>query len=438
MALNVGRCGKPKGVQRPDPHSEEPWVSYQYSWHSFPPPVDHSDNIVITVYSVSFHQGPSIPLDPVQAGGEKERPKSTESVFPWQLIKCWVPEPEPEPDIMVKPFGQWGQIKVVHASEEERPPKPPLSAADRRLARRRANFNKSMQDHQFPVMFTVSKLPKQWGDQPQMGKRWSGRHWLSKANIMSNIFIPTKNSVLYQSFRLESKEILHSALELYDKETLKTCLEAVRIVKQEQYNVSNTTRFMYRGNICKICDNCEGRKCHWNYSCRHCFMPQPLCFLKAKQKVLTSHSITPCYGCPACKHFKSHASNALKRAACDMCESTPQPVDTAQPIAHCATHCTNRLSPLSPQPTLMASKGEANVLKHCISCGQRHKAADCSRQAAVHKLLNQRRRMKALLKIDWETKPEPKATRFHSEADINTLPHFKSGFPNQPWGYRQL
>ena len=121
-----------------------------------------------------------------------------------------------------------------------------------------------------------------------------------------------------------------------------------------------------------------------------------------------------------------------------MCESTPQPVGTAQPIAHCAMHCNNRLSPLSPQPALKASKGEGNILKYCISCGQWHKAADCSRQAKVHKLLNQRRTRKALLNIDWETKPKPKVTTFHSEADSNTLPHFKSGFPNQPWGYCRL
>ena len=121
-----------------------------------------------------------------------------------------------------------------------------------------------------------------------------------------------------------------------------------------------------------------------------------------------------------------------------MCESTPQPVGTAQPIAHGAMHCNSKLSPLSPQPAWRASKGESNILKYCISCGQRHKAAECSRQATVHKLLNQRRKRKALLNIDWETKPKPKVTTFHSEADSNTLPHFKSGFPNQPWGYRQL
>ena len=438
MAQNVGKRGQTGSVQGPNPNSGEPWVSSQYSWHSFPQPSDQSDNTVITVHSASFNEGPPIPLDPVKAKEEGEQSASTKSAVPWQLVRCWVPKPEPESEVLVEPVSQWGQIKVVHANEEEQPPMPPLSATDRRFARRCAAFGRAMQDHQSPTKFTVSQISKQVVGQLQTDRRWSGSQWLEKANMMSDIFIPTKDSVLYQSFHLESREILHRALKLYDKATLKTCLEAVRIVQQEQYNVSDSTRFMYRGNICKICDNCEGNTCHWNYSCKQCFLPQPVCFLKVRHKVLFSNSATPCYGCPACKHFVSHASNDLKRAACDRCHSAPQPVGTAQPIAHCAMHCNSRLSPLSQQPALEASKEKGNILKYCISCGQRHKAAECSRQATVHKLLNQRRRRKALLNIDWETKPKPKVTTFHSEADSNTLPHFKSGFPNQPWGYRQL
>ena len=238
-----------------------------------------------------------------QAKEEGKQSASTKSAVPWQLVRCWVPKPEPEPEVLVEPVSQWGHIKVVHANEEKQPPMPPLSAADRRMARRRAAFGKAMQDHQSPTKFKVSQISKQMVGQLQTDFRWSGSQWLEKANIMSNIFIPTKNSVLYQSFHLESREILHRALKLYDKATLRTCLEAVRIVQQEQYNVSDSTRFMYRGNVCKICDNCEGNTCHWNYSCKQCFLPQPVCFLKVRQKVLFSNSATPCYGCPACKHF---------------------------------------------------------------------------------------------------------------------------------------
>ena len=85
--------------------------------------------------------------------------------------------------------------------------------------------------------------------------------------------------------------------------------------------------------------------------------------------------------------MKSTINYSAQRAACDRFESTSQPMDIVQPIAHCAMHCTNRLSHLSPQQTLRASKGEGNILTYCISGGRRLKAEDCSRQASVHKLL---------------------------------------------------
>ena len=119
MAQNVGKRGQTGSVQGPDPNSGEPWVSFQYSWHSFPQPSDQSGNTVITVHSASFNEGPPIPLDPVQVNEEGEQSASTESAVPWQLVKCWVPEPEPEPEVLVEPFGRWGQIKVVHASEKK-------------------------------------------------------------------------------------------------------------------------------------------------------------------------------------------------------------------------------------------------------------------------------------------------------------------------------
>ena len=95
MAQNVGKRGQTGSVQGPDPNSGEPWVSSQYSWHSFPQPSDQSENTVITVHSASFNKGPPIPLDPVQAKEEGEQSASTESAGPWQLVKCWVPKPEP-------------------------------------------------------------------------------------------------------------------------------------------------------------------------------------------------------------------------------------------------------------------------------------------------------------------------------------------------------
>ena len=206
MAQNVGKRGKTKSVQGPDPYSGEPWVSSQYSWHSFPQPSDHSDNTVITVHSASLNEGPPIPLHPVQAKEEGKQSASTKSAVPWQLVRCWVPKPEPEPEVLVEPVSQWGQIKVVHANEEEQPPMPPLSATDRRFARRCAAFGRAMQDHQSPTKFTVSQISKQMVGQLQTDRRWSGSQWLEKANMMSNIFIPTKDSVLYQSFHLESRK----------------------------------------------------------------------------------------------------------------------------------------------------------------------------------------------------------------------------------------
>ena len=111
MAQNVGKRGQTKSVQGPDPNSGEPWVSSQYSWHSFPQPSDYSDNTVITVHSASFNKGPPIPLGPVQANKEGEQSASTESAGPWQLVKCWVPKPEPEPEVLVNHWASGDKSK---------------------------------------------------------------------------------------------------------------------------------------------------------------------------------------------------------------------------------------------------------------------------------------------------------------------------------------
>ena len=108
MAQNVGKRGQTGSVQGPNPNSGEPWVSSQYSWHSFPQPSDQNDNTVITVHSASFNEGPPIPLDPVKAKEEGEQSASTKSAVPWQLVRCWVPKPEPESEVLVEPVSQWG------------------------------------------------------------------------------------------------------------------------------------------------------------------------------------------------------------------------------------------------------------------------------------------------------------------------------------------
>ena len=450
MAPKVQKRLRTRSVQRPNSQPQSQCVSLNYNWHSFPEPRDESENTVITVHQAPLNGGPAIPLLPVFDNNEPEQPSNSEPLIPWRLVSCRVPAPQFETEKPVTQSSRWGDIKVVNAHEEEDVPKPISSAAQRHLAHCRAAFDRAMRQHVSPIRFKISQASQQEAaalpsstSQPavqhmQPSKRWTGEQWLNAANKMSNIFIPTKDSVLYQSFQLQSQEIFHRAFKLHDQRSLIISLEVVRMFKKEQHKISDNNRFMYRGNICEICDSCKGKECHWNYSCKLCFLPQPVCFLQVKRSVLAADSTTPCDGCPSCKYVKLQFKHSQRRLACVVCKDIPQPRGSVQPIAHCAVHCRHKRSSLDPQLAGNASGAAKSYPKSCVFCGQLHNAAVCRNLTTIQKLLNKRRRDRSLLHVIQKSKPKLHVVQFHSEADSNTLPHFKSGSFNQGRCYRKL
>ena len=107
--------------------------------------------------------------------------------------------------------------------------------------------------------------------------RPTAQSWLKHSVPIREIYIPRKGSVLHTSFLLQTQDMFHFAHKHLSATDLYYGLKSIRSVTKKQYDIHDTKRFVYRGNICQLCTRCKNEDCAWNYTCTTCFFPQPVC-----------------------------------------------------------------------------------------------------------------------------------------------------------------
>ena len=275
----------------------------------------------------------------------------------------------------------------------------------------------------------------------------TAQFWLKHRVPSRERYTPERGSVLHTSFLLQTQDMFHVAQKHLSPIDLQHCLKSIRKEIKKHYDIHNVKRFVYRGNICQICPNCAKEDCAWNYSCTTCHFPQPICLLKLKRQILTTDSVTPCAGCRKCRILRKQCKHKDdKRRPCGVCQTAPKLPGSIQQRTHCMSHCHFRFSAWDKQQSSAVSRLRNDYPNKCTLCNQGHNVVVCH-HSRVFGLLNKvakKRREARLAKKRREARLAKAAVniqpvlKFHSEADTNTLPHFKSGTKKQAWTYHTM
>ena len=310
----------------------------------------------------------------------------------------------------------------------------------------RKGLKKKQQQHQKHNRATAVNNKGAHNNAPPVHKP-TAQLWLKHMVPSRERYTPKRGSVLHTSFLLQTQDMFHVAQKHLSAIDLQHCLASIRKEMKEHYDIHNTKRFVYRGNICQICPNCAKEDCAWNYSCTTCHFPQPICLLKLKRQILTTDSVTPCAGCRKCRILRKQCKHEDdKRRPCGVCQTAPKLPGSIQQRTHCMSHCHFRFSAWDKQESSAVSRLRNDYPNKCTLCNQGHNVGVChhSRNFSLLNKVAKIQREARLTKKRREARTAQAAVnvqpvlRFHSEADINTLPHFKSGTKKQAWTYHTM
>ena len=148
--------------------------------------------------------------------------------------------------------------------------------------------------------------------------------------------------------------------------------------------------------------------------------------------------MTPCTGCHKChilrKQFK-HEDD--RRRPCCICQGVPKPPGSIQQRTHYASHCHFRFSVWDKQKASAICRLRNTYPNKCIVCSQGHNVVVCHHERNI-RFLNKVARKRREAKSAWAKPKIQQVLKFHSEADVHTLPHFKSGTKKQAWTYTTM
>ena len=214
--------------------------------------------------------------------------------------------------------------------------------------------------------------------------RPTAQSWLKHSVPISEIYIPKKGSVLHTSFLLQTQDMFHFAHKHLSATDLQYGLKSIRSVIKKQYDIHDTKRFVYRGNICQICLNCEEENCAWNYSCTTCLFPQPVCLLKLKRQILATDSVTPCTGCHKCRILRKQSKHGDdRRKPCCVCQTAPKLPGSIQQRTHCASHCHFRFSVWDKQKSSAIGRLRNTYPNKCTVCNHGHNVVVCHHERII-------------------------------------------------------